>query len=164
MYAITPSSQFVTAFSLTHCLSVTQRLRALNTIQMDYHILRPSSARRNTPCQYPLSKSIVDNHFLLDIILCTKANLKGFERSHKNSTISLPIRNEMMGFGKGGFSWHSPWIFQLSHKFTNPCFWPHTLGLNCAYLWPVYQVMRGSVPWISFLSSCPPKRLCEQHN
>ena len=24
--------------------------------------------------------------------------------------------------------------------------------------------MRGSVPWISFLSSCPPKRLYEQQN
>ena len=96
--------------------------------------------------------------FLFDNILCTKPNLKGFEWSHKNSTISPPIRNEMLGFGKEGFSWHSPWIFQSGHKFTNPCLWPHTLGLNCAYLWLGYQVMRGSVPWISFLSSCPPKR------
>ena len=42
--------------------------------------------------------------FLFDNILYTKANLKGFEWSHKNSTISLPIRNEMMRFRKEGFS------------------------------------------------------------
>ena len=42
--------------------------------------------------------------FLFGNILCTKANLKGFEWSHKNSTISLPIRNDMLGFGKEGFS------------------------------------------------------------
>ena len=42
--------------------------------------------------------------FLFDNILYTKANLKGFEWSHKNSAISLPIRNEMMRFRKEGFS------------------------------------------------------------